>query len=149
MRIFNRPVWSFIIVKGDIFDVQADCGLAHSIGSDLLMRSGIAAKFKRKFGRLRELRTQNAQPGEIAVLKVNNQFVYYLMTKRTSTQKIRISNLRKSLTEMKKHMKVNGVMKIAMPMLEGGLADLKWEHVFRLLERVFSKSPIQLILYDV
>lgn len=146
--LFKRPAWSFSCVKGDLFSTPVKYSLAHCVGSDLCMGAGIAVVFKRKFGRVDELRRQNIRAGGVAVLRVGSRFVYYLVTKRLSTQKPKLSDLLKSLLEMRSHMKANGVVKIAIPRIGCGLDRFKWKDVFDMLERVFSKLPIEMVLYD-
>lgn len=136
-------------MQGDLFSAPSDYSLAHCVGSDLWMSAGIATIFKYKFGRVDELKRQNAQTGSIAVLKCGRRFVYYLVTKRLSTQKPKIMDLLKSLIAMRSHMKANGVVRIAIPKIGCGLDRLKWKGVFNMLKRVFSKQPIEMILYDM
>lgn len=147
-NIFIRPAWSFRVVKGDLFSAPGDYALAHCVGADFWMSRGIAVRFKQKFGRVQELKQQNAKPGEMAVLKVDNRFVYHLVTKQRSTQKPKLSDLRKSLSAMKSHIKAHGVRKVAIPRLGCGLDKLNWEDVYPVIERAFSKLAIEMVVYE-
>lgn len=148
MSIFDRPAWTFRRVEGDLFSAPFDYSLAHCIAVDLQMGTGIAVVFRRKFGGTAELRRQNPQTGGVSVLKVGRRYVYYLTTKKLSTQKPKLMSLLKSLLAMKVHIIANGVKKLAIPKIGCGFDRLKWEEVFELLRRVFSKLPIEIVLYD-
>lgn len=91
--LFKKPnsSWKFRCVQSDLFSAPTDYSLAHCVGSDLRMGAGIAVKFRFKFGRVEELRRQNAQTGEIAVLKSGRRFIYYLVTKQSSIQKPKLA----------------------------------------------------------
>lgn len=148
MSIFDRPAWLFRRVEGSLFTAPVDYSLAHCVGADLHMGAGIAVTFRRKFGKTAQLRRQNIQTGGVAVLKNGKRFIYYLTTKRLSTQKPKLFDLIKSLIAMRAHMKKNGVTKLAIPKIGCGLDRLQWDEVFDVLKRIFSKLPIEIVLYD-
>ncbi|KAL8606779.1 hypothetical protein ACOMHN_049608 [Nucella lapillus] len=67
-------------VQGDVFSCPPSEALAHCVSQDLEMGAGIAAEFKARFGGLQELKKQGKVVGEVAVLKREGRFVYYLVT---------------------------------------------------------------------
>ncbi|XP_053542298.1 ADP-ribose glycohydrolase OARD1 isoform X2 [Ictalurus punctatus] len=71
-------------VSGNLFSCPRTDSLAHCISMDCKMGAGIAATFKRRFGGVNELLAQQKQPGECAVLKRGDRFVYYLISIRLS-----------------------------------------------------------------
>jgi hypothetical protein len=67
--------------KGDLFSANPEDSLAHCVSRCLAMGKGIAVHFKEQFGGVDDLRKQDKQIGETAVLKRDNRFIYYLITK--------------------------------------------------------------------
>ncbi|CAN5841918.1 hypothetical protein BH23THE1_BH23THE1_35070 [soil metagenome] len=62
--------FSLVEIKGD--------SLAHYVSKDLYMGKGIAPLFVNKFGSVDELK---AQKGDVAYLRRNGKFIFYLITK--------------------------------------------------------------------
>lgn len=50
------------------------------------------------------LKDQNANIGEVAIIKHESRFIYYLVTKSNGYQKPTYENLKLSIAAMKKHM---------------------------------------------
>lgn len=116
-------------ITGDLFSAPKTFSLGHCVASDLKMGKGIAVKFrwvKRRnihdfrrctnsiclhfnrhrdtFGRLYELKNQAAKTGGVAVLKDDQRFIYYLVTKTFTYQKPTYGDMHFSLTATKEHM---------------------------------------------
>ena len=91
-------------VEGDLFSAPKEYSLAHCVAADLGMGAGIAVKFKQTYGQLDTLHAQNVQTGGVAVLKDNERFIYYLVTKPQSWDKPTYESLRSSLNAMREHM---------------------------------------------
>ncbi|ERE89939.1 Appr-1-p processing containing protein [Cricetulus griseus] len=102
-------------VKGDLFACSKTDSLAHCISEDCRMGAGIAVLFKKKFGGVQELLNQQKKSGEVAVLKRDGRYIYYLITKKRASHKPTYENLRKSLEAMKSHCLKNGVTDLSMP----------------------------------
>ncbi|XP_029801143.1 ADP-ribose glycohydrolase OARD1 isoform X2 [Suricata suricatta] len=68
-------------VKGDLFACPKTDSLAHCISEDCRMGAGIAVLFKKKFGGVQELLNQQKKSGEVAVLKRDGRYIYYLTDK--------------------------------------------------------------------
>ena len=96
-------------VEGDLFSAPKDYSLAHCVAADLGMGAGIAVKFKQIYGQLDTLHAQNVQTGGVAVLKDNERFIYYLVTKPQSWDKPTYESLKSSLNAMREHMVKNFV----------------------------------------
>lgn len=60
--------------------------------------------FSDTFGRIQKLKDQNVQVGGVAVLKDDNRYVYYMVTKMTVYKKPTYQSMFSSLTAMKDHM---------------------------------------------
>ncbi|KAM7136305.1 ADP-ribose glycohydrolase OARD1 isoform 1-T3 [Molossus nigricans] len=102
-------------VKGDLFACPKTDSLAHCISEDCRMGAGIAVLFKKKFGGVQELLNQQKKSGEVAVLKRDGRYIYYLITKKRASHKPTYENLQKSLEAMKSHCLKNGVTDLSMP----------------------------------
>lgn len=90
-------------VDGDLFSAPETHSLAHCVAADFGMGAGIAVKFKQIYGRVDELRSQGIHTGGVAILKDNNRFIYYLVTKDQSWDKPTYDSLRSSLEGMRDH----------------------------------------------
>nr|XP_005308375.1 ADP-ribose glycohydrolase OARD1 isoform X4 [Chrysemys picta bellii]XP_005308376.1 ADP-ribose glycohydrolase OARD1 isoform X4 [Chrysemys picta bellii]XP_005308377.1 ADP-ribose glycohydrolase OARD1 isoform X4 [Chrysemys picta bellii]XP_005308378.1 ADP-ribose glycohydrolase OARD1 isoform X4 [Chrysemys picta bellii]XP_023966112.1 ADP-ribose glycohydrolase OARD1 isoform X4 [Chrysemys picta bellii]XP_023966113.1 ADP-ribose glycohydrolase OARD1 isoform X4 [Chrysemys picta bellii] len=102
-------------IKGDLFTCPRTDSLAHCISEDCRMGAGIAVLFKKKFGGIQELLDQQKKSGEVAVLKRDDRYIYYLITKKKVSHKPTYENMQKSLEAMKTHCLNNGVTDISMP----------------------------------
>nr|XP_020037015.1 O-acetyl-ADP-ribose deacetylase 1 isoform X7 [Castor canadensis] len=74
----NCGVIEITYVKGDLFACPRTDSLAHCISEDCRMGAGIAVLFKKKFGGVQELINQQKKSGEVAVLKRDGRYIYYL-----------------------------------------------------------------------
>ncbi|XP_077190501.1 ADP-ribose glycohydrolase OARD1 isoform X3 [Paroedura picta] len=113
------------------------------------MSAGIAAIFKKKFGGVQELLNQRKTTGEVAVLKTEKRYVYYLITKNKYFHKPTYDNLRNSLEAMKIHCLKNSVTCISMPKIGCGLDRLDWSKVSLMLEEVFKDTNIKITVYTL
>lgn len=147
-HIFKKRAWTFREVNGDLFTAPKEYSLAHCVGADLSMGAGIAIRFRNSFGRIVQLRAQEPKVGGLAVLTDGKRFVYYLVTKRFSNQKPKYADLLRSLLALRKHMKANGVKRLAIPRIGCGLDRLEWTQVYDLLYRVFNADNVEILLYE-
>jgi len=100
----SKPQYTLSEVDGDLFSAPKTYSLAHCVGADLAMGAGIAVQFKKVFGRLDELQAQQAGSGDIAVLKDDQRYIYYLVTKPQSWGKPTYESVQASLEQMREHM---------------------------------------------
>ncbi|CAD7083229.1 unnamed protein product [Hermetia illucens] len=135
-------------IEGDLFSAPKSTSLAHCVGGDMGMGGGIAVVFKKVFGRVDELLAQNIGTGGVAVLKDNDRYIYYLVTKDYSYQKPTYESLRASLDSMRKHMVANKVNNLAIPRIGCGIDGLEWDKVKHELETVFGPEEINITVYN-
>lgn len=95
------------------------------------------------FGGMAELKAQNTQVGGVAVLKRQDRFVYYLITKESYFNKPTYETLHLSLQSLRNHLILNEVQQLAMPRIGCGLDGLQWPKVKDLIEEVFRDTEIQ------
>lgn len=113
------------------------------------MGKGIATHFKTKYGGVQELTEQGKKPGDVAVLKRGQRYVYYLVTKERYWQKPTYISLRSSLQAMKRHSILHNVAAIAMPRIGCGLDGLVWDRVREILTDVFKDTDIKISVYTI
>lgn len=111
------------IIKGDLFG-NTDC-LAHCVSRDLRMGAGIAVQFRRKFGKVQQLKEQNKKVGEVAYLNIDGRYIFYLITKEKYWMKPTMPTLESSLENMKKICVEKEIKKISIPKIGCGLDRLK------------------------
>ncbi|XP_078276718.1 ADP-ribose glycohydrolase OARD1 isoform X2 [Rhinoraja longicauda] len=134
---------------GDLFECPAEESLAHCISEDCRMGKGIAVLFKKQFGSVTTLQDQKKKTGEVAVLKRNQRYIYYLITKKKAFQKPTYESLQSSLEAMKKHCISNGVTSISMPRIGCGLDKLNWAAVAVRIQDVFKDTDIAITVYSL
>lgn len=135
--------------KGDLFSCDDTESLAHCVSKDLNMGKGIATLFKKRFGRVTELKEQGKDVGNMAVLKDGKRFVYYLITKPRYFHKPSYKTLEQSLQAMKSHCVQNNVESICMPRIGCGLDRLEWNKVENMLNRLFQDTSIAITVYSL
>ncbi|XP_027026073.2 ADP-ribose glycohydrolase OARD1 [Tachysurus fulvidraco] len=135
--------------EGDLFSCPSTDSLAHCISMDCKMGAGIAVRFKKRFKGVEELLAQQKQPGQCAVLKRGERFVYYLITKEKYNDKPTNETLRQSLEAMKAHCLENGVTRLSIPRIGCGLDKLSWKNVSEIIEEVYQHTNVTITVYSL
>ncbi|XP_051890885.1 ADP-ribose glycohydrolase OARD1-like isoform X2 [Pristis pectinata] len=145
----ERNGFAIRYVTGDLFKCPPEESLAHCISEDCRMGAGIAVAFKERFGCVKQLLDQKKKTGEVAVLKKNQGYIYYLITKKRAFHKPTYESLQRSLEAMKKHCISNEVMRISMPRIGCGLDKLSWNEVAVRIQEVFKNTNIVITVYSL
>ncbi|XP_054260184.1 ADP-ribose glycohydrolase OARD1-like [Macrosteles quadrilineatus] len=135
-------------IKRDLFSAPEDHALAHCVARDLRMAKGIAAKFRSKFKRIEELKSQNVGVGGCAALKVDSQYIFYLVTKELSYKKPTYQTLQNSLDNLKAKCIEYKICKLAMPRIGCGLDGLHWGRVKEMVTKTFNNLDIRIGIYE-
>nr|XP_023014400.1 uncharacterized protein LOC111504128 isoform X2 [Leptinotarsa decemlineata] len=130
----------------DLFMMPKEYSLGHCVAEDLRMGSGIAVTFKREFKELDDLLSQRQRQGGLAVLKSENRYIYYLVTKRLSTGKPTYETFWSSLKKMRDHIISHDVKKLAIPRIGCGLDRLDWVKVKFMIEFLFKAIDIEIVV---
>ncbi len=145
---------SYIEKKGDLFSTKIN-QLAHCVSVDFHMNAGIAKEFRKRYGRIDDLLSQNVVVGEVGILyleddlTMNDLTIYYLVTKERYFHKPTIVSLRNSLKSLRDIMLLNEHYDIAMPKIGCGLDRLNWEDVKLLIQNVLVAKGINVTIYKL
>ena len=134
-------------VKGDLFSAPNSASLAHCISRDCKLGAGIAKIFRQRFGRIDELKSMNVMVGGVGPIRVNERFIYNLVTKEHYWGKPTYECLKKSLFAMKEHAIKHNVLEICMPRIGCGLDKLEWSKVMTILGEVFGGGAIHIVIF--
>ena len=85
--------------------------------------------------------------GDVAVLKRDDRFIYYLITKERYFHKPTYDTLKASLKSMLLHCQENKVTNLSMPTIGCGLDKLEWPKVANVIKDVFGDSGITITVY--
>lgn len=135
------------IIKANLFDDE-ESSLAHCVGEDILMSSGIAKTFLSTFGRREELLEQKKKVGDVAILEEDGRYMFQLITKRrTKKDKPKLKDLCQCLLNLKKLCNEKNISSVAMPKIGCGRDQLKWSQVRRSIDNIFSGSGVNIKIH--
>lgn len=137
-----------IEVEGDLFDATQEYALAHCVSADFEMRRGIALEFKRRFGQVEDLKSQNKKVTEIAKIEHEGQKLLYLVTKESFDQKPTYETVFKTIQNLRRTAEQELITHIAMPRISYGLDQLDWDKVKRMIKYIFKGSRIKIVIYS-
>ncbi|KAI4460651.1 hypothetical protein MML48_5g00008305 [Holotrichia oblita] len=133
--------------RRDLFAVPSSYALAHCVAQNLRMSRGIAAEFRKRYGRVRELLQQQPRIGETLKLSINGQSIFYLVTKKFPYQKPAYRVIWEALLDLRNHVLQQDILKLAIPKLGCGLNQLNWKILCyvgfcgRLSVRTYERTP--------
>jgi len=136
-----------------------DEAFAHCVSQNLAMSKGIADIFRKKYGRIQELKDQHAQVGQVATLtpedtKDNDSeeigpFIFNLVTKQVHYDKPTYCDLEKALVELKRLIQLYGIVTLSMPLIGCGLDGLCWTRVKAILQHTFADVDIHITIWKL
>lgn len=155
-------------INANLFNSK-DPVYAHCVSLDYNMGAGIAVEFRKRYGQVGKLISQNVGIGGCSFLEVgdvgdkkintmafaqatdasssnleNKKIIYYLVTKARYWNKPTYETLKRSLESMKEHLKTHPEIKsISIPKIGCGLDRLDWDEVKIMLESIFTDSTIE------
>lgn len=136
-------------VVGDLFS-SSDEALAHCVSENLAMNKGIADLFRRRYGRMDELKAQKAGVGQVATLSPRREgepYIFNLVTKKMHYHKPTYAALEASLVEMRRVIEERGITTLSIPLLGCGLDRLAWSKVLAILQRVFLDMSLTITVW--
>jgi O-acetyl-ADP-ribose deacetylase (regulator of RNase III) len=142
------PIMKVTEHRGDLFEgAGTDASLGHCVSRCFAMGKGIAFAFKRRFGAVNQLKTQNVGIGGVAVLQEKQRFVFYLVTKEKYWQKPSYESFTKSLLAMRDLCVKYGIKRLCLPRIGCGLDGLSWSQVLPLIKDAFSTTGCTVDIY--
>lgn len=143
---------SIEFIRGNLFS-NDDHGtaLAHCVSSDLVMGKGIAVEFKRRFGRVDELREQEHGVGAAPYLRLpGGRFVFYMVTKEKYNHKPTYATIRQSLRSVGVTMDLLSIKSVAIPKIGCGLDRKEWSEVEKIVrEEWVEKHGLNVVVYSL
>lgn len=121
----------------------------HLISSCIISSPMICLTFRRIFKNIPLLRAQRQGPGSVVLLKNNDRYIFYLVTKIRYFHKPTYESLYFSLIRLKQFCICLNVKKLAMPKIGCGLDRLNWVRVKNLMGLVFDNSDVEIIVYSL
>ena len=135
-------------IKKDLLQMDASYPFAHCISSDWAMGAGIAKTLENKYHIKRK--TPKEWMGKypsVSEIDVGERHIYNLVTKEKYYHKPTLSNLKKTIINLKQLMEIGGIKKVAMPKIGCGLDRLQWGDVKQILEEVFDDTYEIIVCY--
>ncbi|XP_060866248.1 uncharacterized protein LOC132941983 [Metopolophium dirhodum] len=129
-------------IDENIFNLSKEYSLAHCVAEDLRMGAGIAVDFKRIFGGVGTLIDQKLKIGNVGIVKRNNQYAFYIVTKKYSNGKPTMKTMETALCSLLNIMKKHNLTKLGIPKIGCGLDNLDWCDIRSLIIDTFSGSSI-------
>jgi hypothetical protein len=138
------------VIECDLFEFEGKRDLVHCISADFALGAGIAKNFKER-GIRDQLRSKWGYPdylqqydGKGHALKTGH--VWNLVTKAVCRDKPTYKSMVEALVELRAGLATEKIDKIAMPKIGCGLDRLSWEIVFKLINKVFEKTNVDIIV---
>ena len=147
--LFTTTVYN--IIKENSFLKQPK-SIIHCISGDAKMSGGFAELFLQRFPCLRNAcRRARLSTGQVFPFwdEINNRFIYNLVSKLRYSEKPELTTLYSSLEAMKSLSSLCGIPTIAIPKIECGLDQIKWQEVVILLRDVFSQSDVRIVVFTL
>ncbi|KAK9873109.1 hypothetical protein WA026_020837 [Henosepilachna vigintioctopunctata] len=113
------------------------------------MNRGIASIFKKIFGRVKQLKSQNKSVVQVVHISNNTRRIYYLITKSLFYEKPKYQTVFETLLNLKNLCEENKETHLALPHLSCGLDKLYWPKIFAMIKYIFHKSQIQITIYSL
>lgn len=145
-----HPIVNHKVIEeaGDLFDAPRDYSLAHCISRDLKMSQGIALMFRRKFGNIEILRSQNPKIHDTLYIHQDERYILYLITKEKYWQKPSLEDVYKTLKNLVQLCKTLEINKLAIPHLGSGCDGLNWHEVKTMVKFLFNNTDINIKIYS-
>lgn len=138
--------------KNLFLDTKDYC-YAQCISADFVMGAGIAVEFNKRMNMKNILKKkydnylkQWDSHFEETIPCIFENNVFNLITKRNVYMKPTYNTLENALIGMKALAQINGVTKIAMPLIGCGLDRLEWSKVSTIIQTVFEDTDIELLI---
>lgn len=132
---------------GDVLQAPGDFVIAHCISANLRLGKGIARTIQDRYREL--IRWEDHSVGCAVVTCTKGRLIYHLVTKNHHLDSPREVDIAASLWTLRGHMHKYGERKLAIPELACGLDGQSLKTVSKIVENVFDKSGIEVVMYHL
>lgn len=138
-------------IKGDIFKVSRNKYIAHCVSGDFTLGAGVAKRIDRKYNMRYKLyctcpydtvSDSYGYVGEAVLIDT----VFNLVIKPTYKSKVRRSDLKQALMNMRTICEAEGISTVYMPRIGAGHEHLVWDKVKAIIEEVFEESTVDIVI---
>ncbi|XP_052126023.1 uncharacterized protein LOC127749939 [Frankliniella occidentalis] len=139
------------MIEGNLLEAMDTEGFsaAHCVARDMRMGRGIALKLKTKLNIDTETLKKNCQVSDIVEMKIGNDYLLNLVTKKVSRELPNWNDFKKTIKKLPETCERLKINKLIMPKIGCGLDAFKWPNVMKLLKSVFYNSNIEVyVLYN-
>jgi predicted aspartyl protease len=134
-------------IVGDIFLSPNCTPIVHCVAQDMRMTKGFAASVTDRYGGRAYLLSQKTQLGGMATQVVRGRPIFYLVTKRASSDKPRLGTIVQALRQLKKFCKYYDIQEISMPRIASGLDGIKWSAIKKEVANIFRDTEIAVTVF--
>lgn len=134
-------------IAGNLFEAPKDYAFGHCVSKDFQMNKGIALEFRRRFGKVEQLKNQKKQVTEVASIISEERTIICLITKEYYWQKPSYEDIFLTLTNLKQFCMNQGIMNLALPKIACGLDELQWPEIRTMLRYIFKNSKIKILIF--
>jgi O-acetyl-ADP-ribose deacetylase (regulator of RNase III) len=140
-------------VTGDLFQTEGLQAIAHGCNCAGAMGKGIAIDFRRRFPKMyAEYKKRCAEGdfklGDVFTWTEGGVTVFNLATQETWRTPADIRAVETAVWQMVTVAETVGITRIGLPRIGSGLGGLPWERVRALLDRIGTRTPIDLIVFE-
>jgi len=136
-------------ITGDIFSLNADVAIGHCVSKCFTMSKGIATQFEAQFNNKDKLINQRKNITEVLHLKINGQWILYLITKNNHYDKPTYSNIFKTLKNTKQFCTENKIRTLALPKICSGLDKKQWDIIADMIRFIFQNSITKIRIFTL
>lgn len=135
----------YAAITGDIFSLNTNIAIGHCVSQCFNMSKGIASQFKTRFNNKDTLINQRKKITEVSHLKLNDQWILYLITRNNYCEKPTYSNIFKTIKNTKKF-----VLKIKSQHRScRNYARVQWDIIANMIQFIFQNLNIKIRIYSL
>lgn len=134
---------------GDIFSLNTDIAIGQCVSKCFTMTEGIMSQFKTGFNNKDKLINQHKNITEVAHLKLNDQWILYLITKNDHNEKSTYLNIFKTLENTKQFCTENKITTLALPKICTDSDKKQWDIIANMIQFIFQNSITKIRIYSL
>jgi len=141
----KKIICDYAETTGDIFSLNTDIAIGQCVSKCFTRTEGIVSQFKNKD----KLINQHKNITEVAHLKLNDQWILYLITKNNHNEKSTYSNIFKTLENTKQFCTENKITILALPKICTDSDKKQWDIIAHMIQFIFQNSITKIRIYSL